>query len=101
MIPRGLAKNPDKAKQVGASYAFHITGDGGGDWVVDLASDPPTCKPGTTTDARCTIEVEHADFQRMLAEPSAGMQLYLSGKLRVTGEPMLAMRLQQFFRLAA
>jgi len=101
MIPRGLAKNPDKAREVGAVFAFRITGDGGGEWIVDLVGDPPTCKPGTSGDAQCTIEVAHADFQRMLAEPQAGMELYFQGKLRVSGDPMLATRLQQFFRLAA
>ncbi len=101
MIPKGLSMNPQKAKEVGAIYAFRIQGDGGGDWVVDLAADPPTCKPGQTDRAQCTIEVDHGDFQRMLEEPAAGMQLYFSGKLRVTGDPMLATKLQQFFRLAA
>ncbi len=101
MIPRGLAQNPAKAKEVGAVYAFRISGEGGGDWVVDLAADPPTCKPGQSERVQCTIMVEHADFQRMLAEPSAGMELYFAGKLRVAGDPLLATRLQQFFRLAA
>ena len=31
---------------------------------------------------------------------NAGMQLYFQGKLRVTGDPMLAMKLQQLFELA-
>jgi hypothetical protein len=101
MIPKGIASNPTKAKEVGAVYGFRITGDGGGDWVVDLTADPPSCKPGVSDKAQCTIEVTHTDFQRMLAEPNAGMELYFSGKLRVTGDPMLATRLQQFFRLAA
>ena len=101
MIPRGIAANPDQAKQVGAVYAFRITGDGGGEWVVDLTADPPSCKPGGSDRAQCTFEVAHTDFQRMLAEPNAGMELYFSGKLRVTGDPMLATRLQSFFRLAA
>jgi alkyl sulfatase BDS1-like metallo-beta-lactamase superfamily hydrolase len=101
MIPRGLEKNPAKAKEVGAVYVFRITGDDGGDWVVDLTGDPPTCKPGVSDSAQCTIEVEHADFKRMLAEPNAGMELYFSGRLRVSGDPMLATKLQQFFRLAA
>ena len=101
MIPKGIASNPGKAKEVGAVYGFRITGDGGGDWIVDLSADPPSCKPGISDKAQCTIEVEHADFKRMLAEPNAGMELYFSGKLRVTGDPMLATRLQQFFRLAA
>ncbi|MGE0549537.1 MAG: SCP2 sterol-binding domain-containing protein [Kofleriaceae bacterium] len=101
MIPNGLQKNPAKAKEVGAVYMFRIQGEGGGDWVVDLSGDPPTCKPGTTDSAQCTIEVDHSDFKRMMAEPQAGMELYFSGKLKVSGDPMLATRLQQFFRLAA
>jgi hypothetical protein len=36
----------------------------------------------------------------MLTDPNAGMQLYFQGKLRVSGDPMLAMKLQQFFDLA-
>lgn len=101
MIPRGLEQHPEKAKAVGVVYVFRIVGDDGGEWVVDLAGDPPTCTPGTSDKAQCTIEVAHSDFQRMLAEPKAGMELYFAGKLRVTGDPMLATKLQQFFRLAA
>ncbi len=101
LIPKGLAANPEKAREVGAIYGFRIRGEGGGDWVVDLTANPPTCSAGVSDRAQCTIDVDHADFQRMLAEPSAGMQLYFEGKLRVSGDPMLATRLQQFFRLAA
>jgi alkyl sulfatase BDS1-like metallo-beta-lactamase superfamily hydrolase len=101
LIPRGLQLHPEKAKQVNAIYAFRIKGEGGGDWVVDLTGAPPTCAPGQTERAQCTIEIDHSDFQQMLSDPNAGMQLYFSGKLRVTGDPMLATRLQQFFKLAA
>jgi hypothetical protein len=101
LLPKGLQEHPAKAKEVNAIYAFHIKGDGGGDWVVDLTSASPTCTPGQTDRAQCTIEVEHADFQQMLADPNAGMQLYFAGRLRVSGDPLLATRLQTFFRLAA
>jgi hypothetical protein len=30
----------------------------------------------------------------MLSDPQAGMQLYFQGKLKVTGDPMLATKLQ-------
>ncbi len=36
----------------------------------------------------------------MLSDPQAGMQLYFQGKLKVSGDPMLATKLQQFFDLA-
>ena len=51
-------------------------------------------------DAQCTIQIAHDDFKTMLSDPNAGMQLYFQGKLIVTGDPMLAMKLQQLFELA-
>ena len=36
----------------------------------------------------------------MLADPNAGMQLYFQGRLMVSGDPMLAMKLQSFFDIA-
>jgi putative sterol carrier protein len=100
-VPEALKNYPDKAKEVDAIYCFKITGEGGGEWTVDLTADPPVCERGDKGSAQCTIEVEHDDFQTMLSDPQAGMQLYFQGKLKVTGDPMLATKLQQFFDIAA
>ena len=82
-------------------FALHkITGDGGGEWTVDCTSDPPACTRGDTGKAQCTVEVASDDFKTMLSDPNAGMQLYFQGKLRVSGDPMLAMKLQQLFEIA-
>jgi hypothetical protein len=102
----------------GAAYAAHalwaaaggadaaggtasLTGEGGGEWTVDLTSDPPVCDQGDKGTAQCTIELSHEDFKSLFSDPQAGMQLYFQGKLKVTGDPMLATRLQQVFELAA
>jgi putative sterol carrier protein len=100
LIPQGLSQYPDKAREVNAIYAFKITGDGGGEWTVDLMKNPPTCVRGDNGTAQCTVEVSHDDFKTMLSDPNAGMQLYFQGKLRVSGDPMLAMKLQQLFDFA-
>ena len=98
-VPAALAANPDKAKEIGAIYLFKITGDDGGTWTVDLASSPPTCTPGEKGTPQCTIEVAHPEFKQMLANPALGMQLYFQGKMRVTGDPMLATKLQKLFSM--
>jgi putative sterol carrier protein len=98
-LPAQLAANPDKAKAVGAKYAFKITGEGGGEWTVDLAGAVPSVKQGIDGPANCTIEVAHEDFKNMLSNPAAGMQLFFAGKLRVTGDMMLATKLQQLFKM--
>jgi putative sterol carrier protein len=100
LVPQGLKQFPEKAREVNAIYAFKISGEGGGDWTCDLTKDPPTCERGDNGTAQCTVEVAHDDFKQMLADPNAGMQLYFQGKLRVSGDPMLAMKLQQFFAIA-
>ena len=100
-VPQSLAKHPDKAKEINAVYLFKIAGDGGGEWTVDLASATPSCQPGVHGTAQCTIEVAHEDFKAMLGNPQLGMQLYFQGKLRVTGDPMLATKLQKLFSLQA
>ena len=100
-VPEALAKHPEKAKEIGAVYLFKITGDGGGEWTVDLVGTPPSCKPGTGAAAQCTIEVAHDDFKAMLGNPALGMQLYFQGKLKVTGDPMLATKLQKLFSMSA
>src|SRR4051812_3435230 len=90
LLPDALKKFPDKAKEVNAIYGFKITGDGGGEWTVDLTADPPTCVKGDSGNAQCSIEVSGEDFQTMLSNPQSGMQLYFQGKLKVSGDPMLA-----------
>jgi putative sterol carrier protein len=99
LMPEALQKHPEKAREVNAIYFFDISGDGGGKWTVNLTSDPPQVVKGDSGNAQCTIEIASEDFQTMLSDPQAGMQLYFQGKLRVGGDPMLAMKLQQFLEL--
>ena len=100
LVPEGLKLYPDKARELNAIYCFKITGDGGGEWTVDCTADPPSCTRGDSGNAQCTVEVANDDFKTMLTDPNAGMQLYFQGKLRVSGDPMLAMKLQQLFEIA-
>jgi putative sterol carrier protein len=100
-VPEGLKRFPDKAREVNAIYCFKVAGEGGGEWMVDCTADPPTVVKGDTGAGQCTIEVTHDDFKSMLADPNAGMQLYFQGRLRVSGDPMLAMKLQQFCSMAS
>lgn len=100
LVPQGLAQYPDKARELNAIYCFKVSGDDGGEWTVDTTANPPTCVKGDSGKAQCTVEVSSEDFKTMLSDPNAGMQLYFQGKLKVSGDPMLAMKLQQLFEIA-
>jgi putative sterol carrier protein len=96
-LPATLAKNSDDAKAIGAKYQLNVTGDGGGEWNIDVSSSGPFCKPGTGP-ADCTITVSDEDFQKLVENPSAnGVTLFFAGKLKVTGNQMLATKLSKLF----
>lgn len=97
ILPAGLAKNAEDAKTIGAKFQINITGPTGGEWNIDASSTGPSAKAGTG-DADCTITITDEDFQKLVENPQAnGMQLFFAGKLKVSGNQMLAMKLQKLF----
>lgn len=100
-IAAKIAANTEAAKQVGATFQMNITGDGGGEWFIDL-KDTPGIKAGNPGTAECTMTISAEDFQKLHENPQAnGMQLFFSGRLKVAGNQMLAMKLQKIFTLGA
>jgi hypothetical protein len=102
ILPGMIERNLDKAKAIDATFAFHVIGAEGGTWVVDLNADQPSCRRGYIHSAHCNIEVHHEDFMDLVRAADTGrhgMQLYFQGKLKITGDPMLATRLQRLFAL--
>lgn len=94
-LPQLLSSSPDLAKEMDAVYVFHISGNGGGTWTVDMKSNPPSCTSGDKGNADCTIEISDEDFVSLVADPNSGMNLYFQGKIKIEGNPMLATKLQQ------
>src|ERR1051325_1994236 len=100
-VPEALASNPEKAKDVAAVYLFKISGPDGGTWTADLVSTPPTCVPGEHGSPQCTIECTDADLRAMIdGGMQAAMNLFFSGKLKVSGDPSLATRLGKLLQMA-
>ncbi len=93
-FPAWLAANADAARRVGARYQFNITGEGGGQWYLDLSSTGPKIERATGTRADCTISLSAADFTALWNNLYIGEQFYYSGKLSVWGDEMLALRLR-------
>jgi putative sterol carrier protein len=99
-LPAILERNSDAAKQIGAKYQLNVTGDGGGEWFVDVSESGPKVEQGNPGSADCTIALTAEDFQKLYENPKAnGMQLFFGGKLKITGNTMLAMKLQNLFDL--
>jgi hypothetical protein len=99
-VPEVLKLYPEKARDVAAVYLFKISGPDGGVWTADLASAAPTCVPGEAGSPQCTIEATDDDFRSMIdGGMQAAMQLFFSGKLKVTGDANLAPKLSKLLQM--
>ncbi len=97
-LPAALTKNADAAKQIGAKYQININGDGGGEWYIDVSDSGPKVEKGNPGTADCTMSMDVEAFHKLQENPQAnGMQLFFAGKLKVSGNQMLAMKLSKLF----
>ena len=87
-----LERKPELDAQIGASYKFEVTGDGGGFWVVNLKEGNGSVSAGDG-EADCHITVDSADFLAIINGELNGQMAFMSGKLKVQGDMMLAMKL--------
>ena len=91
-LPKRFEKRPELVEKVNASYKFIITGEDAGTWVVDM-----TQPGGTVTehdvDANCTLTVSDSDMLDILSGKLNGQVAFMTGKIKVSGEMALAMKL--------
>jgi hypothetical protein len=100
-VPAALATNPEKAKDVAAIYLFKVSGPDGGTWTVDLVSNPPTSQAGAVGTPQCTVEATDDDFRSMIdGGMQVAMDLFFTGKLKVSGDPTLATKLSKLLQMA-
>lgn len=93
-VPDALRRHPERAQEVAATFLFKIAGAEGGTWTADLVSSPAVCHAGTVGQPQCTIEASDEDFRSLIdGGTTVAMQLFLSGRLKVGGDPMLISRL--------
>jgi putative sterol carrier protein len=94
-IVERLKSKPEVAKAINSSYQFALTGDGGGNWFVDLTKPGGEVKAGTLENPGVTITMAAKDFTDLVSGKLNGQMAFMQGKLKIKGDMSLALKLQQ------
>lgn len=89
---------PDKARGVDAVIQFVITDDGASHhYLVTIRNEDCTTGRGRAENAKVTLTMDLVSFVKLITGRAEGVQLFMTGKLKATGDVMFSARLTSFF----
>jgi putative sterol carrier protein len=92
-MAKQLAQEQEQAADLTAIYQYQIVGQGGGSWVLAFDEGKAVITQGTTDKPDVTITIDEEDMLAMASGELSGVEAFMTGKLRVEGDPVLGMRL--------
>jgi SCP-2 sterol transfer family len=91
-----LARRPDLVRRLNASYQLRITGDGGGEWVIDLTrGEKGFVGRGSMKSPSIEITMAAADFLEVASGRLSTQMAIVQSKLRFEGPLSLALELRE------
>ena len=91
--------NPGAAAGVDAVFQFEITGEGAGNWSVIIKEGACQIQEGAHESPTVTLTMSGETWLAIVNKQTNGMQAFMSGQLKATGDVMLGSRIEQFFPL--
>jgi putative sterol carrier protein len=98
-MPANLS--PDAAKGMNATIQFNLSGDNGGQWYVAIKDGKADVTQGTAPSANMTLSMTAQDYVDMITGKLNGQMAFMSGKLKISGDMGLAMKMQTLFKRPA
>jgi putative sterol carrier protein len=84
------------AKGVKAVFQFELAGEGGGTFHIKIDDGTMSVGEGATESPNTTIKMAANDYIEMVNGKLSGTMAFMKGKLKVTGNVMLAQKMQAF-----
>ena len=92
---------PAKAQGVDADIQFVVTDQGEEfPYVVSVRNGACTVQEGPTADPKVTLTTDLLSFVKLITGQAQGVQLFMTGKLKVSGDLMFSQRIMTFFEPA-
>ena len=89
--------NPAAAAGMNKTFQWNITGDEAGVWAVKITNGQGEVIPGGVEKPDVTFTISDKDWLAITEGKLDGMNAFMTGKLKVSGDMMLAMKLQSLF----
>ncbi len=93
------AFRPDVAEGVDAVIQYRLTGDEAGDYIITIKDGKCSVAEGIADNPTMTLTADGKDFGDVLLGKANGMQYFMQGKLKLSGDLNLAMKLTSFFKM--
>ena len=98
-MPNQLDANA--AKGMNSTIQFNLSGDNGGQWYVAIKDGKADVTQGTAPSANMTLSMTAQDYVDMITGKLNGQMAFMSGKLKISGDMGLAMKMQTLFKRPA
>ena len=95
-MPKNL--NADAAKGMSSTIQFNLSGDDGGQWYVAIKDGKAEVAKGTASSPNMTLSMTAQDYVDMINGKLNGQMAFMSGKLKISGDMGLAMKMQSLFK---
>lgn len=95
-VAENLKQKGEVVRQVNAIYEFQLSGPQGGTWTLDLTAPGGKVSQGSSGKAQCTIAMSDENFVKLISGELNPQMAFLTGKLKVTGNLGLSLKLQKF-----
>jgi len=90
--------NADAAKGMNSTIQFKLSGDGGGDYYVEIKDGAATVSPGVHASPNMTMSLAASDYVDLIGGKLNGQMAFMSGKLKIAGDMGMAMKMQTLFK---
>ena len=91
---------PDVAEGVEAVIQYRLTGEEAGDYIITIGNGKCKVAEGIADEPVVTLTADGRDFADVLLGRANGMQYFMTGKLKLSGDLNLAMKLTSFFKMS-
>lgn len=94
VIQRVTGLDPSRLQGMNGVVLFDLSGEGGGKWTLTFSGGTVKVEEGQTTPPNVTLSMSASDFIAMANGQLNPVSAFMQGKIRVTGDMSMAMRLQ-------